>query len=120
VIGKEQRRSFHYQLTNLSWSTLHNPHLSDLVTVTVGILCLYSRRDIDSCLWLGMEVIGTTQVLTLPHPANLPVAEMPPKPFCTLLAVNHFNTVQKLRNNFYLQRKKFHLVAKLNYMVKPH
>jgi hypothetical protein len=37
-------------------------------------------------------VIGQTEVLTLPLPANLPVAELTGQPFFTLLAVNHSNT----------------------------
>jgi hypothetical protein len=60
-----------------------------------------------------MKVIGTTQVLTLPLSANLPVSEVPAKPFCTLLAVIHFNALLNPRNNFCLQRKKFHLVTEL-------
>ena len=89
MIGKEQMRSFHYWLTNLSWSTLHNPHLQDLIRIPLGILCLCPRRGIDSCLWLGMKVIRPTQFLILPFAANLLVAELPAKLFCTLLAVNH-------------------------------
>jgi len=89
MIGKEQTRSFHYWLTNLSWSTLHNPHLQDLIRIPLGILCLYPRRGIDSCLWLGMKVIRPTQVVILPFAANLLVAELPAKLFCTLLAINH-------------------------------
>jgi len=89
VIGKEQARAFHYWLTNLSWRTLHNPHLPDLIRIPLGILYLYPRRGIDSCLWLGMKVIRPTEVLMLPFAANLLVAELPAKPFCTPLAVNH-------------------------------